>query len=81
MMGMGLNITDLSIGMGIRLSKDEKLRGCLVLQVVPLVRFVVVHLHILRDLVSGHYVCCRQVLGLDAGGVAKRKWPISQWPP
>ena len=67
--------------MRIGLSEDEKFRGCLILQVVPLVRFVVVHLHVLGDFVSEHHVCCRQLIGLNAGGIAKGERPVSQWPP
>ena len=63
--------------MGIGLSEDEEFGGLLVLQVVPLVRFVVVHLHVFGDFLSEHDVCRRQLVGLDARGVAEGERPVS----
>ena len=73
-------LTDSSCRVGVCLLKDEKLRGLLILQIIPLVGWIVVHLQILRSFRLKHHVSRHQVIGLHAAGVTQRERPVSQWP-
>lgn len=70
--------THLFISIRISLPKDEELRRLLVLQIVPFMCPVMVHLYVLGDVRLEYQVCGHQMIRLDACSVVECDLPVSQ---